>query len=303
MSFRYPYPNLQRARRLATWLIVAAAAGCTAQAREKDPAAPSAPPPAAAGKSDVSTKPVAPPVAAPRDERTAGTLELAGDLRPDQSADLGFKIGGQLLSVRVKRGERVKRGQVLATLGATEARAQLAQTEAAVAQARAQVELAHDNEARASSLVAANAAPGSQATAVKLQSRIAEAALLQATAARDLANAALNNHELVAPFDGEVVKVPDGVGQIVTSGTLLFRLESLDKLVLRTTVSENDVDRLKVGDEVVVDSLGKKVKGKVRLVLRSLEASSRRAPVEVAVPNESRSLIAGSYVRATLQAR
>lgn len=302
MPFRYPFPNLHSARRLATSLIVAGAVGCTAQAREKDPAGPRTPPPSAAGKSDVSVKADAPPVA-PRDERAAGTLELAGDLRPDQSADLGFKIGGQLLAIRVKRGERVKRGQVLATLAATEARAQLAQTEAAVAQARAQVELAHDNEARASSLVAANAAPGSQATAVKLQSRIAEAALLQAGAARDLANAALNNHELVAPFDGEVVKVPDGAGSIVTPGTLLFRLESLDKLVLRTTVSENDVDRIKVGDDVQIESLGKKVQGKVRLVLRSLEASSRRAPVEVAVPNESRSLIAGSYVRATLQTR
>jgi membrane fusion protein, multidrug efflux system len=301
MPFRYPFPNLHSARRLATWLIVAGAVGCTAQAREKDPAGPSAPPPAAAGKTIVSVKADAPQ--APREERTATALELAGDLRPDQSADLGFKIGGQLLSVRVKRGERVKRGQVLATLAATEARAQLAQTDAAVAQARAQVELAHDNEARASSLVAANAAPGSQATAVKLQSRIAEAALLQAGAARDLANATLNNHELVAPFDGEVVKVPDGAGSIVTPGTLLFRLESLDKLVLRTTVSENDVDRIKVGDDVQIESLGKKVKGTVRLVLRSLEASSRRAPVEVAVPNESRSLIAGSYVRATLQTR
>ncbi len=302
MSFRSLFPNLHSARRLATWSIVAFAVGCTAQAREKEPVSPRAVPPAAAGKSDVSPKTAAPPLA-PHDERAAGTLELAGDLRPDQSADLGFKIGGQLLSVRVKRGERVKRGQVLATLAATEARAQLAQAEAAVAQARAQVELAHDNEARASSLVAANAAPGSQATAVKLQSRIAEAALLQAGAARDLANATLNNHELVAPFDGEVVKVPDGTGSIVTPGTLLFRLESLDKLVLRTTVSENDVDRIKVGDDVQIESLGKKVKGTVRLVLRSLEASSRRAPVEVAVPNEARALIAGSYVRATLQTR
>jgi multidrug resistance efflux pump len=138
---------------------------------------------------------------------------------------------------------------------------------------------------------------------VRLQTKIAEAALLQASAARDLANATLSNHELKAPFDGEVVKVPDGIGQIVTPGTLLFRLESLDKLVLRATVSENDVDRIKVGDEVSIESHGKKVKAKVRLVLRSLEASSRRAPVEVAVPNEKRELIAGSYVRATFQPR
>lgn len=301
MSFQIPFP---KARALAIWMLAAVAAACVAEAREKDPTATARPPaatqPAVAAKSD--SQPVPPP-AAPSDEATAGTLELAGDLRPDQSADLGFKIGGQLLSVKVKRGEGVKRGQVLATLASIEARAQLAQADAAVQQARAQVDLAHDNEARAASLVALNAAPGSQATQVRLQSRIAEAAFQQANAARDLAAATVSNHELVAPFDGEVVKIPDGVGQIVSPGTLLFRLESLDKLVLRTTVNEGDVDKLKIGSDVWIESHGKKVKGSVRLVLRSLEASSRRAPVEVVIPNEQRALIAGSYVRATYEPR
>jgi RND family efflux transporter MFP subunit len=163
--------------------------------------------------------------------------------------------------------------------------------------------LARDNEARAASLVAANAAPGSQAIAVRLQADIAHAALLQAEAARDLAAAALANHQLKAPFDGEIVRVPDGVGQIVAPGTVLFRLEALDRLLLRTTVSETDIDRIRVGDEVLIEANnGHKVVGKVRLVLRSLEATSRRAPIEVSVPNQDRALIAGSYVRATCKA-
>jgi hypothetical protein len=36
-------------------------------------------------------------------------------------------------------------------------------------------------------------------------------------------------------------------------------------------------------------------------VLRSLEAQSRRAPIEVSVPNKERVLVAGSYVRATVK--
>lgn len=299
MSLRILYP---KPRSLITWVLVAGALGCVAEAREKELAATPARPLLVAQNAPIAAKSDSRP-APTNNELTSGLLELNGDLRPDQSADLGFKIGGQLLSVRVKRGDRVRRGQVLATLGAVEARAQLAQSEAAVQQARAQVEFAHDNEARAASLVAANAAPGSQATAVKLQSRIAEAAYASAIASRDLANASLNNHDLVAPFDGEVVKVPDGVGQIVNPGTLLFRLESLDQLVLRATVNEIDIDRIKVGDQVWIESRGRKVKGNVRLVLRSLEASSRRAPVEVVIANEQRILIAGSYVRATYQSR
>jgi membrane fusion protein (multidrug efflux system) len=233
-----------------------------------------------------------------------GALQLAGDLRPEAAADLAFKISGQLLSVKVERGQRVKKGQLLAALAETEARAQLAQAEAAVAQNQAQLALARDNEARAAALVAANAAPGSQAIAVRLQAEAAQAALLQAQAARDLAAAALANHQLKAPFDGEIVRVPDGVGQIVAPGTVLFRLEALDRLLLRTTVSEADIDRIHVGDEVVIEAHnGRKLVGKVKLVLRSLEATSRRAPIEVIVPNQDRALIAGSYVRATHQAR
>lgn len=244
----------------------------------------------------------APRVQGPSAAQSGGTLELAGDLRPDAAADLAFKIGGQLIAVKVERGQRVKKGQLLALLSDGEARAQLAQAEAAVAQARAQLALARDNEARAATLVAANAAPGSQAIAVKLQAETADAALLQAQAARDLAATALLNHQLKAPFDGAIVKVPDGTGMIVGAGTPLFRLESLDRLVLRATIAESDVDRIRVGDEVTIEAnSGRKLSGKVRLVLRSLD-SSRRAPIEVSVPNQDQALIAGSYVRASCAA-
>lgn len=306
MSFRFPFPNRSSSPRSAlTWiLLLLVCAGCSAQARDKERVAATAQAAPTAAKQTEESAPVAPQgELSPNQAVAGGTLELAGDLRPDKSADLSFKIGGQLQVVRVARGERLKRGDVLAGLADSEARAQLAQAEAAVAVTRAQLDLAKDTEARASSLVAMNAAPGSQATVGKLQVAIAQASLQNAIAARDLVATSLNNHVLKAPFDGEIVRVPDGVGQIVTPGTALFRIESLDNLVLRATVGENDVDRIRVGDEVVIEVSGKKVTGKVRLVLRSLEASSRRAPVEVLVPNDKRGLIAGSYVRASVRAR
>jgi len=290
----FMFAVLARGIPLLCGLMVVSATGCKAEALDKKPGGPAL---VAAASDDQApaTRAVAP--------QSDGTLQLAGDLRPEAAAELAFKISGQLLNVKVERGQRVKKGQLLAALADVEVRAQLAQTEAAVAQTQAQLALARDNEARAASLVAANAAPGSQAIAVRLQADIAHAALLQAEAARDLAAAALANHQLKAPFDGEIVRVPDGVGQIVAPGTVLFRLEALDRLLLRTTVSETDIDRIRVGDEVLIEANnGHKVVGKVRLVLRSLEATSRRAPIEVSVPNQDRALIAGSYVRATCKA-
>ncbi|HKU37657.1 MAG TPA: efflux RND transporter periplasmic adaptor subunit [Polyangiales bacterium] len=297
MRFRSQFPNRP------AWILLLALGACTAQARDNERLAQGKPAPVAAKQPAGSSTPL-PPTAelATNPVPSGGSLELSGDLKPDKAADLSFKITGQLQTVRVVRGERVKRGDVLAGLSDAEARAQLAQADAAVAQARAQLELAKDSEARATSLVAANAVPGSQATAVRLQVAIAEAALQAAMAQRELAATALANHVLKAPFDGQIVRVPDGVGQIVNSGTMLFRLEALDRLVLRATVSEADVDRIRVGDEVSIDAGGKKAVGKVRVVLRSLDAASRRAPVEVIVPNDKGDLIAGSYVRATCRA-
>lgn len=229
-------------------------------------------------------------------------VELTGDLRPAASAELAFKIGGQLVAVKVERGQKVKKGQVIAVLSDGEARAQLEQAEAALTQARAQHALAKDNEERAQTLVAANAAPNSQAIAVKLQSEIARAAMMQASAAKDLAAVNAANHQIKAPFDGVIVSTPDGTGQIVGPGVPLFRLETLDSLVLRTSVAEADLEHIHVGDAVNIEAHGgKTVVGKVRLVLRSLD-SSRRAPVEVEVPNENQSLVAGSYVRAYCEA-
>jgi RND family efflux transporter MFP subunit len=253
--------------------------------------------PAAASDADT---PSAQTLAGPKAQTQSGAgVELAGDLRPKAAADVAFKTGGQLLTLKVERGQSVKKGQLLAALSDGEAQAQLAQTEAAMAQTKAQLALAKDNETRAETLVAANAAPNSQAVAVRLQSEIARAALLQATAARDLASVNLANHQLKAPFDGVIVKVPDGVGQIVGAGVPLFRIETLDTLVLRTTVAEADMERVRVGDDVSIEANGgQKVVGKVRLVLRSLD-SSRRAPVEVDVPNKDQKLNAGGYVRAT----
>jgi len=83
-----------------------------------------------------------------------GGVELTGDLRPRSSADVAFKVAGQLVSVKVERGQYVTKGQVLAVLSDGEARAQVDQSAAVVTQTSAQLALAQDNEARAAALVA-----------------------------------------------------------------------------------------------------------------------------------------------------
>ena len=229
-------------------------------------------------------------------------LEISGDLRPAIAAEISFKIGGQLATVRVSRGDAVKAGQVIATLSDAEARAQLAIAEAAVAAAEAQAAIAADQAKRVAELAEGNAVPGSQAVAAKHAAEAAAAISQQARAARELARVNADNPVLRAAFDGRVVRVKDATGETMGPGMPVARLEALDRLVLHATISEGELDRVKVGDTVAVKtSGGREVAGRVRAVVRSLDGISRRAPVEIDVPNANGELAAGAYVRATLR--
>lgn len=229
--------------------------------------------------------------------------EIAGDLRPVQAANLSFKAGGRLATLRVARGDRVKKGQVLATLSDAEARATVAQADAAVQFARAQAAIAEDAEKRTGQLGTADVIPASTVVTAKLSADAARAGVQQALAAASLARANLSNHVLTAPFDGVVVLVPDGTGETVGPGIPVMRLEALDVLVLRATASEADLAGLAVGQEIQIETpSGKRATGKVRTILASLEPVSRRAPVEIEVPNPDGTLAAGAYVRAFLPA-
>jgi multidrug efflux system membrane fusion protein len=134
----------------------------------------------------------------------------------------------------------------------------------------------------------------------KLQVEAARAGVRQAEAVLALARANLNNHVLRAPFDGVVVRVPEGVGGMVGPGIPVFRLEKLDPLLLQATVGEHEAASIKVGDTVRFSNGGREYEGTVKTVVGSLEAVTRRVPVEVEVGNADGLLLAGSYIRARL---
>ncbi len=271
------------------FLLALAIAGCTE--------APASEPAKAASTPVVLATPA--PAATPVPE----ALEIAGDLKPAQSAELSFKVGGHLASVAIARGAQVKKGDVLATLSDAEARAQLAQAEAGLAAAEAQAAIAKDGAERVAALAKDNAAPGNQVVTAKLSAEAAAAGVLAAKAQLALAQANVANHVLRAPFDGRIVRVPDGVGGTVGPGMPIARIEKLDVLVVQGTIGEADLDRVQVGDEAAVKTSNREAIGRVRSIVRSLEPMSRRAPIEIEVPNPDGDLVAGAYVRARIRTR
>lgn len=111
----------------------------------------------------------------------AGAVTVPGQVVPneDRTARLGAPAGGRIVAVRVSPGDRVTRGQVLATLVSPEAgmaQSDVAKSAAAVSSARAQAAYAASARDRAERLLILKAIPRQD-----FERAIADAALAQAT--------------------------------------------------------------------------------------------------------------------------
>jgi RND family efflux transporter MFP subunit len=224
-------------------------------------------------------------------------VELNGTLGAAQAAKLAFRVPGKLRSINGKVGDVVAAGHVLSTLDSSETRAQLAVSEAQIRAGEAQLELASDAARRTSTLVQSGSAAEATGVQSEKQRMLAFAQLDAAKAQRDLVQTTLNNFTLSAPFAGTIIKAPNGVGAVVNPGEPLYEIVNTTSLELATTVSEADASLVAPGAEVTLITERGEAKGKVRAVLATLDAQTRRVPVQVDFTNPGY-LRAGAFVRA-----
>ncbi len=185
---------------------------------------------------------------------------------------LGTPRDGTLTGVAVHEGDRVSKGQVLATLDPAPARLQLQAAEAELAQARAQRQLLDGKLAavrvqarRLAAAAKAGAGDGQSADAAaaaadELVARraAADAAVALATQKRDEAHYELGLRTLRAPIDARVVRVAAQTGASVstTVGGPLFTLLPLTPPIVRAELSESFVDAVKRGMPATVAADG-----------------------------------------------
>jgi RND family efflux transporter MFP subunit len=229
-------------------------------------------------------------------------VELDGTLSAEQSASLGFKVGGKIGSLKVKVGDQVKAGSLLATLDSTEASAQAAAASAQVRAAEAQLALAQDSERRTQAMVQSGSFAEASGVQSSQQRALALAQLDAAKAQASLSRVSLGNHTLSAPFTGTVTRVPDGIGEVVGPGTPLFEIVNTKVLKLATTVSEHDANLLIPGAPVELALENGKATGRVSAVLGTIDQKTRRVPVEASFHNPG-FLRAGAFVQAHVDAK
>jgi RND family efflux transporter MFP subunit len=242
-------------------------------------------------------------IVAPEAVKWKPVIEMTGTLKPWREADLGFETQGRVVGVMVSAGDKVRVGQPLATLDSTMAGAQVSQAESQIRAAEANLALAEDNLKRTEALFKTNSIPEAQVEQSRSQVALSKAQLDGAKASAQVARTSQGLHVIAAPFAGLVTRAPTGVGQIVNpmAGAALIHLEDTSRFRLSATIGEEDIDNVVVGAPVTLTYRERTLAGRVATVVPSLDQATRRAPVEIEVPNEKDApLMAWTFVRAKI---
>lgn len=248
------------------------------------------------------TKPVSVVISTPS-KNNGGNILLSGKLESENTANISTRVMGYISSIKVKVGDRVQKGTLLATISSNDIQAKKAQAVAMIATADAAYKNAAKDYNRFQTLHKQQSASDKELENVTLQYTAAKSNLEAARQGLKEVNAMLNYTNITAPFSGVITQKIADEGSMANPGMPLLILEQNGLLRLSATVSESDVTQIKTGDVAQIDikSTGKSFQGKITQLSPSSQASGGQYMVKITIPaNQQKGLLSGMYANATV---
>ena len=247
-------------------------------------------------------------------------LTLPGQTAGLDQSPLYARVDGYVARWLVDIGDRVRQGQVLATIDAPEVDQQLAAARAKAAASDAQVDVAQSNESIAKltydrwrdspkGVVSEQEREEKQATYVAAKAHVAEAKAQALLDRADVARySALESfRQVTAPYDGVITTRTVDIGDLVTAGSSantrpLYTMARYDTIRCFVDVPQKAAAQTTVGlaAHATSDQTGDRVfAGRVARSAMSIDPQTRTERVEVDVPNPDLALVPGMYVQVT----
>jgi len=235
----------------------------------------------------------------------AETVEVFGEIVATRESEVAVRISGAVTDVGVESGSQVAEGDVLAVidrellrLELRSAQAAMAEAEAGVLVAEADLTQARQSFARIEGLRGTNAfSQGAfedrQSALARAEGALAEAEArrLAAEAARDRAQYDLDRARVIAPFAGTVLEVMIDPGEYVQTGTAVARLLDTRDVEVELSVPSRFVAALSPGMELSGQSDdGVALELVVRALLPTESTATRTRPVRLSAEFADRAL-------------
>lgn len=162
------------------------------------------------------------------------------------------RIGGTIVQLNVREGDRVTRGQSVATIGDEKLALQMKSLDAQIDALQAQSNQAQTDFTRTEGLVERGTLPRIKLDEARTVLNVAENALRARSAERAVVQQQFNEGQVLAPADGRVLKKQVAVGSVVLPGDAVAMIAQ-QNFKLRLRVPERHARFLKAGDKIRVD--------------------------------------------------
>jgi membrane fusion protein (multidrug efflux system) len=216
-------------------------------------------------------------------------IKVIGFIEPNQGVNISNEVAGMVTTINFENGEKVKDKTILLNLNSSVQAAQLKEQEVKLPAIRddynRQLRLYKDKSVSQQSLEVALAKYNAlQANIESLQANI------------DL-------RQIKAPFDGVLGIRNINLGQYVSAGTDIVRLEDLSVMRVRFSVPQSKIGQLRVGQPITltVDSFpGHTYVGKINAIEPVISNKTGLVMVQAELPNEDRTLRGGMFAKVNI---
>lgn len=176
----------------------------------------------AAASSAQAQAPIAVPVVSVQSHSVGQGFELDGVIEAIKQSTISAQVPGRVTQLLVKAGDKVRAGQLLATIDDREAQSGVQRSQAQLAQAQAELSNAQANFKRTQELRAQGFISAAALDTAQAQLRAAQAARDQASAGGRQAGLSQTFTRVTAPFDALVLETQADVGTLAMPGTPLL---------------------------------------------------------------------------------
>lgn len=232
------------------------------------------------------------------------TRTFSGRIRASTETKLSFKVGGTVTEMRPKVGDKLKKGQTVATLEAQDQSLQVQGAQASVQQVRAQLTNAKAQYARVKALYENDNATAADLDSARTAVASAEATLKAATKQVELAQAQAGKTVLRSPLAGVVASVDVEAGENVGPGQPVLLLTSGGAAEVEIAVPETVISQIRVGmpATVRIDALkGKAVRATVSEVGVTTGQTATTYPVTAQLLEQSEDVRPGMAAQVALK--
>jgi len=224
------------------------------------------------------------------EQATEQVRRFSGIVAAVDSSGLSFQVGGQVVSVEVDIGDRVKKDQVLAVLDEEPYQLDQNAAEAELVKAKANVVNTQSEYERQKRVYEQGAGAKSDLDTAAYNYKAARSAVNFQIARLDQAKRNLRKTKLISPYDGTIAWRAVNPNEEVKVGQKVFEINATGALEVQLAVPETTIDRIHIDDPATITFPtlpGETANGRISFIgSAAVKANAFPVKVELMDPNE-----------------